>query len=334
MRLINQVLDLSAIEAGQVSLTMEELPLLEVLQDCWRLMEPLVNANGLTFHKQIDGNVFVRADRTRFKQVLLNLLSNAIKYNRPQGEIAVRSVMQTGGWVRLEVSDTGEGIHPDSIKDLFSPFNRLGKTHSGIEGTGVGLSVTRQLVELMHGEVGVFSEPRVGTTFWIDLPGGRNAAPLPATRQPEPPAANAAKCVLSIDDNPINLKLIAHILRQRPGIELISATSPGVGIQMALGRKPDLILLDINMPGMDGYQVLEVLKTYERTKYIPIIAVTANTTPREESQGGLVGLDAYITKPLKADVFLDAVDTWLAASTASAPAEPPPERHWWKATEN
>jgi CheY-like chemotaxis protein len=114
---------------------------------------------------------------------------------------------------------------------------------------------------------------------------------------------------------------------------LISATSPGLGIQMALGRKPDLILLDINMPGMDGYQVLEVLKTYERTKYIPIIAVTANTTPRDEAQGGLVGLDDYITKPIQADVFLKAVDTWLAASKSPATQAQPPERHWWKSTE-
>ena len=313
--LINEVLDLAKIESGHITLSLETVRLAEVVDDCRQLMKPLATAAQLTMHVEVPKNIAVRADRIRLKQVVLNLVSNAIKYNRAGGDVALRVVGAAPGRVRVEVTDTGLGIAPNRLANVFQPFNRLGKDQGNIEGTGIGLSITQKLVGLMGGQVGVESLQGVGTTFWIELPG--NTVEL----KEEPSAStfgttqskmlNKGRCVLCIDDNPVNLKLIAQILTKRPDIDLVTAHTPGLGIQLAMSRQPELILLDINMPGMDGYQVLEVLKNYGRTASIPIIAVTANAVPRDVEKGGTAGLTEYLTKPLDVAKFLAAVDRTL-----------------------
>lgn len=316
--LINEVLDLAKIESGHVNLSIETVRLNELVEDCRRLMQPLAVAAQLTMHVNVSNQWVVRADRARLKQVILNLVSNAIKYNRQGGDIGVRVMDARADRIRIEVTDTGLGIAASRLPGVFQPFNRLGRDSGGIEGTGIGLSITRKLVVMMDGEVGVESQQGVGTTFWIELPRGG----IPMAAEPVPSVFGAThsralgtrRCVLCIDDNPVNLKLITHILTKRPNIDLVTAHTPGLGIQLAMSHQPELILLDINMPGMDGYQVLEVLKRYARTTSIPIIAVTANAIPRDIEKGGTAGLAEYLTKPLDVGKFLAAVDRCLAGS--------------------
>ena len=320
LKLINEVLDLAKIEAGQVTVELEAVRIADIVDECASLMQPLAAARQLTIHRQVPGKLRVRADRIRLKQVLLNLLSNAIKYNRAGGDIGVRVSKTAQARVRLEVTDSGIGIAQDRLKDVFQAFSPPGKGRTTVQGTGIGLSISRQLVLLMGGEVGVQSQLGSGSTFWCELPvdtseGAQDIDDAPAVETPAAEINGQQYSVLCVDDNPINLKLIAQILAKRPNIQLLTAPTPGLGIQLALGRQPDLILLDINMPGMDGYQVLDVLKTYERTKAIPIIAVTANATPRDIAQGGTIGLADYLTKPLDVGKFLATVDFWLEKTT-------------------
>ena len=323
--LINEVLDLAKIESGHINLSLENVRLAEVVDDCRQLMKPMATTAKLTMHLQVPKNIVVRADATRLKQVVLNLLSNAIKYNRADGVVALRVLTAAPGRVRLEVTDTGLGIAPSHLAQVFQPFNRLGNEQGNIEGTGIGLSITQKLVHLMGGTVGVESQHGVGTTFWIELPG--NTVELKEKEEFSPSSFGSTqsstlsskvnrngRCVLCIDDNPVNLKLIAQILAKRPDIDLVTAHTPGLGIQLAMSRQPELILLDINMPGMDGYQVLEVLRNYARTASVPIIAVTANAIPRDIEKGGTSGLADYLTKPLDVGKFLAAVDRALAGS--------------------
>jgi PAS domain S-box-containing protein len=315
LKLIDDVLDLAKIESSSIKLSMEAVSVAELIDEAWRVLGPVALGRNLTLHKNLAVAEAVTADRGRLKQVLLNLLSNAINFNRDGGEIGIRTQMMPTGHLRIEIADSGQGIAAARLPIIFEAFNRRGTAHGQVGGTGIGLIITRRLVDLMGGDVGVESELGVGTTFWVDLPVAVNAKATDSMPLDEGVAHFDANlhdyCVLCIDDNPVNVKLIAQLLAKRPGIHLISAHSPGLGIQLALGRQPDLILLDINMPGMDGYQVLEVLKTYARTQSIPIIAVTANATPRGAEQGGTSGLADYLTKPLDVGKFLETVDFWL-----------------------
>ena len=318
LSLINEVLDLAKIEAGHVTMSLEPVLVSSILKECWQMMQPLAAMRQLSIHMDVAQHAYVTADRMRLKQVLLNLLSNAIKYNREGGDIKIRGNIVENGRFLLEIGDTGGGIAPGRLSQLFQPFNRLGQESGNTEGTGIGLVIAQRLVGLMSGQVGVESQLGVGSSFWIELPISQvstdadQAATVRGDIQFDPPST--AHCVLCIDDNPINIKLIAHILVKRPGIHLLTAHTPGLGIQLAMSRKPDLILLDINMPGMDGYQVLEVLKSYANTRSIPVVAVTANAMPRDIEKGLAQGLDDYLTKPLDVSKFLETVDRFLAVS--------------------
>lgn len=316
LALINEVLDLSKIEAGRVDLSLESVDLTDLIEDCRQMILPLANARRLVFDLDIAKGSAVRADRFRLKQALLNLLSNAVKYNCEAGSIRLSTYPVDGARLRIAVADTGPGIPAMRIAELFLPFHRLDAQYGVVEGTGIGLTITRQLVELMGGEVGVESLVGAGTTFWIDLPAvtlPKTDANAEASRADETPLADAhAHLILCIDDNPVNLKLIAQMLRTRPHINLLTAHTPQLGIELALARHPELILLDINMPGLNGYQVLEVFKANERLRAIPVVAVTANALARDIERGRAAGFTEYLTKPLDLGAFLKTIDAHLS----------------------
>ena len=324
LALINEVLDLAKIESGRINLSLESVELLALADECCQLIQPLATPRGIQILLEIPASLQMRADRVRLKQVLLNLLSNAIKYNRENGQIHLHA-QPHGSHVRLSVVDTGIGIPPERLTEVFQPFNRLNAECSEVEGTGIGLTITQRLVEMMDGHIGVESQPDVGSRFWVELPAEHYSPPELAgealdTNDDAEPMASAS--VLCIDDNPVNLKLVAQILGMRPHLRLMTAHAPELGIELALGHLPDLILLDINMPGMDGYQVLDVLKSSPRLKTIPVVAVTANAMPRDIARGKQAGFADYLTKPLHIHHFLQVLDALLATPAATVQALP------------
>lgn len=319
LELIDEVLDLAKVESGHIDLSLEPVDVCSVVEECLSLVGTLAARRDIRLsHGGLKGAA-VRADRTRLKQVLLNLLSNAIKYNREGGSVRVEMRPEGADRLRIRVADTGQGIPAERLKELFQPFNRLDAEHSDIEGTGIGLTITRRIVEMMGGAVDVESEPGVGSTFWVELP----LEPAPRSddaRHAHAPADGATSAqddiamqhtVLYIEDNPANIKLVARILGRREHIHLLTAHTPELGIELALARRPELILLDVNMPGMDGYQVLEVLKAEASLKSIPVIAITANAMPRDIERGMAAGFVDYLPKPLDVARFNAAIDRLL-----------------------
>lgn len=316
LELINEVLDLAKIESGKINLSLEPLHCAELVAECLALHKPIAQMQGITLNDAAIGCYMVRADRTRLKQVLLNLLSNAIKYNRPQGEVSVR-VSAHHGLVRFSVSDTGNGIPVARQHELFQPFSRLDAEGSEIEGTGIGLTICRRLIEMMGGIIGVESGEGQGSVFWIELPevvsdtGARNHVEEQAMTVGAKSVSERRYTVLYIEDNPANLRLVAQILSRNPKVQLITAHTPELGLELASVRHPDLILLDINLPDMDGYQVLSVLRSLDSVKKTPVVAISANATPRDIDRGMAAGFNDYITKPINVMHFLEAVDRLL-----------------------
>lgn len=317
LELINEVLDLAKIESGHIELSLEPVELAGIIEECFELLANSAEKLGIQTSCSGESEVNVWADRTRLRQILLNLLSNAIKYNRSGGSVTVLVHHEGSDRVRISVTDTGKGIASEKIAMLFQPFNRLDAENSNIEGTGIGLTITKRLVDAMRGAAGVESEVGVGSSFWIELPlatahthhqeqtsfdGTVLAQSIESTQH----------IVLYIEDNPSNIKLVSNILELRKNIRLLTAHTPELGIEMALAHHPALILLDINMPGMDGYQVLEVVKADASMNATPIIAVTANAMPRDIEQGKVAGFAEYLTKPLNISYFLTTLDRLLA----------------------
>jgi PAS domain S-box-containing protein len=303
--LINDVLDLARVEAGKQPIVIEPVPLQPLVDECLALMRPAARRDGL--HLQADGvleGVGVAADRMRLKQVLLNLLSNAIKYNRPGGLVRVHGASADGGF-RLAVSDTGPGLAPDQRERLFTDFERLGAEDGPVEGAGIGLALSRRMVDLMHGRIGVDSEPGQGSTFWIWLPhtevSPAPTVPPPAVAVPDGArlAAPVGQCtVLYVEDNPVNVLLMEAMLQREPGVRLLTAQLPEEGIELAREQTPDLVLLDIQLPGMDGYEVLRRLRDVPALRATPMVALTANAMPDDVARGREAGFDAYLTKPV------------------------------------
>ncbi|MHA7881294.1 MAG: PAS domain S-box protein [Saccharospirillum sp.] len=319
LSLINEVLDLAKVESGKVDLSLEPVSLSDVADECLSLVSSLAQQREIQLEDAIAPVLTARADRTRLKQVLLNLLSNAIKYNHDGGRVTLDAHARQPDRIRIEVTDTGPGIDPARQRELFQPFHRLDAELSGIEGTGIGLTISRRITELMGGVVGVESTPGTGSTFWIELP--LEVATAPETERTPGTAltgqADASvtcepqKTVLYIEDNPANLKLVTQIMGHIPDVHLLTAHTPSLGIELATARQPDLILLDINLPGMDGYQILEILKADARLRHIPVIAITANAMPRDVERGKAAGFFDYLTKPLDVSVFLQRVQGCL-----------------------
>lgn len=322
LELINEVLDLAKVESGHINLSLEPVDLAPVVEECLRLIAPLADKRGITLSHIVPQGATVRTDRTRLKQILLNLLSNAVKYNREDGSVHLEATQEGSERLRIQITDTGQGIPAERLAELFQPFSRLGAETTEIEGTGIGLTITRRIVEMMGGTVDVKSEVGVGSTFWIELPresashsADDYAAAADGATQPQR-IEESQHTVLYIEDNPANIKLVAQLLVRRKHIHLLTAHTPELGIELALARRPDLILLDINMPGMDGYQVLEVFKAEPRLRAIPVIAITANAMTRDIERGMAAGFVGYLTKPLDVAQFYAAVDHTLGADTA------------------
>jgi len=251
------------------------------------------------------------------KQVLINLLSNAVKYNKVGGAVVVECTASTAGRIRIGIKDTGEGLSPNELTQLFQPFNRLGKEAGIEEGTGIGLMVSKRLVELMNGEIGVESTVGVGSVFWIELnlaaePQHAVVAGKPETAgQPQVGGESPLCTLLYVEDNPANLMLVEDLIARRPDIRLLSAIDGNSGIKIARESLPDVILMDINLPGISGIQALKILRADPATAHIPVVALSANAIPRDIEKGLEAGFFRYLTKPIKVNEFMDALDVAL-----------------------
>lgn len=318
LELINEVLDLAKVESGRIELSVEPVPYSEVLDECLSLAKPLAARRQISiYHNASQASKFcVRADRIRIKQVILNLLSNAIKYNKDLGTITLELMLVDAEWVRLRITDTGAGIPPGQMQDLFQPFNRLGAEQSETEGTGIGLALSKRLIEMQKGTIGVESIPGNGSCFWIDLPTCELASSM-THEELMPAVANHThshtrdRKILYIEDNPSNLKMVEHLLSRRPQITLLSALNPTLGLELAAAHQPDLILLDIQLPDFNGYEVLKRLQADERTNRLPVVAISANAMPRDIAKGRAAGFMDYLTKPLDAQRFMQLIDETL-----------------------
>jgi PAS domain S-box-containing protein len=317
LELINEILDLALIESGKVSLSREPTSLSELLSDCRAMTEPQAQKSGIrVIFPQLDGPYFVEADRTRVKQVLINLLSNAIKYNRAGGMVEVTCIANTAKRTRVSFRDTGEGLSAEKLAQLFQPFNRLGREAGAEEGTGIGLVVSKRLVELMGGEIGVESTVGVGSVFWIELKSTAalqllGAADTVTVTESGLDADAQSRTLLCVEDNPANLLLVEKLLARRPDIRLLSATDGNRGVEIARAARPDIILMDINLPGISGITALRILTEDPATAHIPVIALSANAMPRDIKDGLEAGFFRYLTKPIKVSEFMDTLDVAL-----------------------
>jgi PAS domain S-box-containing protein len=320
LKLINEVLDLTKIESGQVPLSPEPVSLAEIMHECKSMIEPQAQQHGVKLNfPSFETPIYVRADRTRLKQVLINLLSNAIKYNIHSGKVEVICSPGVEGRIRVSIKDTGAGLSQAQLAQLFQAFNRLGQEASGIEGTGIGLVVARRLVELMGGTIGVESSVGNGSLFWFELiavgiPQFSSEVEYAATITTENEPVHVGgwlHTLLYIEDNPANLKLVEQIIARRPDIRLLSAVNGVNGIEIAREVRPDVVLMDINLPDISGFEALQILGSDRATSHIPIIAISANAMPRDIKKGLQAGFFRYITKPIKINEFMEAVNLAL-----------------------
>ncbi|MDP2075230.1 ATP-binding protein [Hydrogenophaga sp.] len=320
LELINEILDLALIESGKLSLSVEPVSLTEVLTECRAMVESQAAQRGIGMaFPRMPAQGYVNADRTRLKQVLINLLFNAIKYNQPNGRVSVECTEQTAGTLRISVRDTGAGLTPEQVSQLFQPFNRLGQESGHEEGTGIGLVVTQRLVHLMGGDIGADSTQGVGSVFWVEmaLASAPGLALELTEEQPAPLAADGAEMhtVLYVEDNPANLELVEQIIARRSNLRLLGAADASLGIEFARVYRPKVILMDINLPGISGIEAMKILRRDPVTAHIPIIALSANAVPRDIQRGMEAGFFNYITKPIKVGQLMDAIDAALAVSS-------------------
>jgi PAS domain S-box-containing protein len=320
LELINQILDLAVIESGKLSLSREPVSLIDVLRECQAMTE--AQAQKRDIHMSFlpfDNTWFANADRTRVKQVLINLLSNAIKYNCEHETVEVKCALSTPERIRISIKDSGAGLPPEKLAQLFQPFNRLGQETGTEEGTGIGLVVTKRLVELMGGTIGVESTVGVGSEFWIELI--RDVTPqlapgytMPAELTQQAQENATLQTLLYVEDNPANLMLVEQIIEGYPRIRMLSAHNGNLGIALARVHLPDAILMDINLPGISGFQALKMLHEDPGTAHIPVLAISANAMPRDIEKGLEAGFFRYLTKPIKVHEFMEALDLALKLS--------------------
>lgn len=326
LRLIDDVLDLAKIEAGKLTLSMEPVVPARLIFECFALVRSQAenNAITLTFEPGEWSEQVVHADNIRLKQVLLNLIINAIKYNRPQGEVKVNLSKQDDDYLRVTVVDTGQGIRHDLQKDIFQPFNRLGAEGTHVEGSGVGLVITQKLVAEMQGRIGFNSEVGKGSQFWVDFRLDKNldGRPNKGSGLFQPNAVKpmigevqlqiaSDKQILYIEDNHSNQRLMKQLLSRYPNLQLTMAVDSLRGLYLARRERPDLIILDINLPSMDGYEVLTVLQDDKLTSHIPVIALSANAMEHDIQKGEEAGFKYYLTKPLDINQIINVFNQLL-----------------------
>ena len=318
LKLIDEILDLAKVESRQVPLSQEPVSLAEVLRDCQVMIEPQAQKRSISMvFPTFDTPHYVFADRTRLKQVLINLLTNAIKYNSKQGKVEVTFSTAATGHTRVSIRDTGAGLGPEELGQLFHAFNRLGQEGGGEEGTGIGLVVAKQLVELMGGIIGVESSVGVGSVFWFELASvaepqnyieGGDALPSAPLRVPR---SGQAYTLLYVEDNPANLKLVEQIIARHPDFSLLTAVNGEEGVEIARSAMPDVILMDINLPGINGYEALSILHSDQSTQLIPVIAISANAMPHDVARGLEAGFFRYLTKPINVEDLMEVLDEAL-----------------------
>ncbi len=315
LELINEVLDLSRIESGTMTLSIEGIAVNDLIEEVLVLINPLAETRNIDVSNRIpeSENLVIQADRTRVKQILLNLLSNAVKYNKEYGSVSLGGFKTDEDTIRLQVTDTGKGIPLEKQMELFEPFQRLGEENSGIEGTGIGLTITKRLVELMGGSIHLESEEGKGSTFFIEFPQGiltTTPRGIKSDSMPENPEGDlpVPKVILYVEDNPANFELVRQVLVKRPKLSLVNATQAEKGLELAEKIRPDLIFMDINLPGMDGLEAFKELQKKESTKDIPVVALSANAMDSDISKAMGMGFKDYIVKPIDVKNFLNLVD--------------------------
>jgi PAS domain S-box-containing protein len=322
--LINEVLDIARIESRTLSLSIEPVSVHEVIREAVGLVLPLAAKRGIAVHTSgSDPASFVLADRQRLKQAMLNLLANAVKYNHEGGSATV-SVDRMADSITIRVSDTGPGIRSEDQERLFSPFDRLGAERTGIEGTGLGLALTKALVEGMGGSIGVESEMGTGSTFWLALRPAEDPNPIEEPARSVPAVDRGPiHTILCIEDDPSNLRLIERILANRPGVRLLKAIRGRMGLDLAREHHPDLIVVDVHLPDIPGDHVIGSLRNDPATGRTPVIVTSADATPKQRKRLIAAGATEYLSKPLDVKRFLAVVDESLGISPSRMGASPP-----------
>ena len=316
LSLINDILDLAKIESGKLDIQIEVLDLSKTIDDCITLISSDAKNKKIELVNKInqDEPLIVKGNELRLKEVLLNLISNAIKYNKKYGTVYIKSTI-LDGHISIEITDTGHGISLEKQGKLFSPFERLGYESSNIEGTGIGLVISKKLIESMGGSIGFESNTNKGSTFWISLPIANNNVVIKKQREdtePQKRHSTHSKTILYIEDNVSNIKLVKAILEKRENLELLIAQDAELGIHLAKSHLPDLILMDINLPGIDGYEALSILKSKKETAQIPVVAITAKAMLKDINNGLSKGFDQYLTKPFNINDFLSTINSKLS----------------------
>jgi two-component system sensor histidine kinase/response regulator len=321
--LINEVLDISRIEAGRLQLSLEPVCVGIAVAEAVDLMRPLAveRSIALSAPVSLDTKSYALGDRQRFKQVLLNLLTNALKYTPISGSVTISFNPYEGDRIRVVVTDTGGGIAEEKLSRLFTPFDRLGAEQSEVQGTGLGLALCRRLMQAMNGAVGVHSVVGQGSTFWLELP--RTASPLErielckTTNRDKASASTDKRTILYIEDNLSNLTLIEQLLDEQSEVELITATEGKIGLELAREHPPDLVLLDLHLPDVPGWSVLAQLQADDATRHIPVIVISADATENQIKRLMSAGAHAYLTKPIDVTEFYRVVGETITATNGS-----------------
>jgi PAS domain S-box-containing protein len=311
LELINKVLDLSRIEAGKLEVNIEKVELVDLIKECLSIAQPLAEKRNISIDNTTSSlpPQYALVDRARLKQVIINLLSNAVKYNKENGSITIEIAEKNAEYLCFSVIDTGIGLSAEQQTQIFEPFTRMSGVNL-IEGTGIGLTITKRLLEIMDAKIWVESQEGEGTTFFVNLPTG-------VVTTDTQNIDDGKSILLYIEDSRTNVSLVSQILKSRPDIALISAHTGEMGLEMAQLHRPNIILLDLNLPGMDGFEVSQQLKASEDTKDIPIIALTAMDSAKTIERGKAEGFLTYIVKPLNIKKFLKAIDIALDAQELS-----------------
>ena len=313
--LIDELLDLSRIEAGNMVLAIEAVDVKNVLQQAVKIIQPIITERQIELHSDCQQSMLMLADRTRLLQIFVNLLSNAAKYNKPQGEIRIQCQAIDDYSLRVSIADTGIGIAVENIDKLFQSFERLGAEKTGVDGTGVGLALSQQLAQLMGGNLGVSSTPDEGSTFWCDMPmatytnQARPSEPL-VIDNPQS-SVKDKQMVLYIEDNPANLKVVESLFQYHSNLYLLTANNGTSGLEQAQQYQPDVILLDINLPDINGFNVLNRLRESDKTRHIPVVALSADAMTLDIERGMKAGFTDYLTKPIKLDLLMQTLDKVL-----------------------